>query len=157
MDSNITGNKLTHMTHIEDMLLQGPAGISIVLNTLNDVFHALEGESTKSNIKLKIDGCVAPSTILKTNYGYKSILEIIKEFEENPNSNIEIEGYDEEEKKEKFFKLKNIFSSYGEKSWLELKFDNNTSLFCTKDHLIYTKNRGWIEAENLSNEDVFLS
>ena len=66
MDSNITGNKLTHMTHIEDMLLQGPAGISIVLNTLNDVFHALEGESTKSNIKLKIDG--APSCICASDF-----------------------------------------------------------------------------------------
>lgn len=66
MDSNITGNKLTHMTHIEDMLLLGPAGISIVLNTLNDVFHALEGESTKSNIKLKIDG--APSCLCASDF-----------------------------------------------------------------------------------------
>lgn len=66
MDSNITGNKLTHMNHIEDMLLQGPAGISIVLNTLNDVFHALEGESTKSNIKLKIDG--APSCLCASDF-----------------------------------------------------------------------------------------
>lgn len=67
MDSNITGNKLTHMTHIEDMLLLGPSGISIVQKTLNDVFHALEGNSSESSrISLKVDG--APSCICASDF-----------------------------------------------------------------------------------------
>ena len=66
MDSNLTGNKLTHMTHMEDMLLNGPQGISLVINALDDTFNALEGHSTKSHITLKADGRV--SVICASNF-----------------------------------------------------------------------------------------
>ena len=32
--------------------------------------------------------------------------------------------------------------------------DTNTFLFCTEDHMIYTKNRGYVKAKNILKEDV---
>ena len=72
MDSNITGNKLTHITHVEDMLLQGPVGVSIVKNALNDTYNALSGHTTNSHITLKVDGQV--SIIAASNFNGKTFV-----------------------------------------------------------------------------------
>lgn len=36
---------------------------------------------------------------------------------------------------------------------LELEFDNGKKVKCTKDHKFLTKNRGWVEAQYLTDED----
>jgi hypothetical protein len=36
---------------------------------------------------------------------------------------------------------------------IELIFEDETKISCTKDHKIYTSNRGWVEADNLKNTD----
>lgn len=38
---------------------------------------------------------------------------------------------------------------------LELEFDNGVNIKCTKDHKFFTKNRGWVEAEDLTEDDEF--
>jgi len=53
-------------------------------------------------------------------------------------------------------KVVNTENFKSNKNWVELVFDNNSSIKCTEDHKIYTKNRGWVEAINLTEEDVFL-
>ncbi len=40
------------------------------------------------------------------------------------------------------------------KDWCRLVFDEVTIL-CTKDHAFWTVNRGYVEAQNLSTEDIF--
>lgn len=37
--------------------------------------------------------------------------------------------------------------------YLELELDNGTHLRLTKDHLVFTKNRGWVEAGSLTLQD----
>ena len=32
--------------------------------------------------------------------------------------------------------------------------DTGFKIICTPDHLIFTKNRGWIEAQNLDENDI---
>ncbi|HNC56965.1 MAG TPA: PHP domain-containing protein [Leptospiraceae bacterium] len=36
---------------------------------------------------------------------------------------------------------------------VELEFDDGTCISCTKDHKILTKNRGWVSADDLKNDD----
>ena len=38
---------------------------------------------------------------------------------------------------------------------IDLEFDNSVRISCTKDHKFFTKNRGWVAAEDLSFEDEF--
>jgi ribonucleoside-triphosphate reductase (thioredoxin) len=40
---------------------------------------------------------------------------------------------------------------------IELELDDGTSLKLTPDHKVYTENRGWIEAANLTDEDVLIT
>ncbi len=38
---------------------------------------------------------------------------------------------------------------------IELEFDNGVNIKCTKDHKFFTKNRGWVRADKLTEEDEF--
>lgn len=62
---NLTGNKLTHMTHLEDGILNGKESCSLIYNALSDTYDALLGNTPKnSKITTKIDGspsCLAAS------------------------------------------------------------------------------------------------
>lgn len=40
--------------------------------------------------------------------------------------------------------------------WFSLTFDNNRTLICTEDHPILTKNRGWVIAKDINEEDDIL-
>ena len=50
--------------------------------------------------------------------------------------------------------VKAVLNQKLNKEWIKLIFDK-TELICTKDHKIYTKNRGYVEAHHLTDEDVF--
>lgn len=46
-----------------------------------------------------------------------------------------------------------VFRYQVDEDILELEFDNGKKIKCTKDHKFLTKNRGWVEAQYLSEED----
>lgn len=50
----------------------------------------------------------------------------------------------------------NTENGYSSKKWVKLFFDNDSYIECTEDHRFYTKNRGWVEAKNLTENDIFL-
>lgn len=50
-----------------------------------------------------------------------------------------------------------VMSQVLDKKWVELEFDNGYTLQCTEDHRVYTKNRGYVAAKDLTNKDEFLS
>lgn len=52
-------------------------------------------------------------------------------------------------------KVTHTMNNNGEKSWCKLIFDDR-EIICTKDHLFFTKNRGWVEAQYLSENDEFV-
>lgn len=47
----------------------------------------------------------------------------------------------------------NTFEYEADEEILELEFDDGRIIRCTKDHEIYTLNRGWVKANELSEED----
>ena len=50
-------------------------------------------------------------------------------------------------------KVVNKFKYNVDEELIELELENGEKITCTKDHKIYTKNRGWIEAKNISLDD----
>lgn len=71
--ANVTGNKNTHMTHIEDLIWDGQGGIDKLSEFLAEIYHSLEGNNThKINIKAKWDG--APAVFCASDfYGRKFV------------------------------------------------------------------------------------
>ncbi len=53
--------------------------------------------------------------------------------------------------------VKNVWNKDLNKDWILLEFDNNTTIECTMDHKFYTKNRGWVEAQYLNENDEFIT
>jgi len=48
------------------------------------------------------------------------------------------------------------FKFNSDKEWLELEFDDR-KIICTEDHKFHTKNRGWVEAKDLNENDEFIT
>lgn len=46
-----------------------------------------------------------------------------------------------------------IFRYQVDEELLELEFDDGKKISCTKEHKFLTKNRGWIEAQQLTEDD----
>lgn len=49
-----------------------------------------------------------------------------------------------------------VENGISDKKWVKLYFDNNSYIECTESHNFYTKNRGWVEAKDLTENDIFL-
>jgi len=65
-------------------------------------------------------------------------------------------SYDTDKNKVEFDTVKNVIVQELEKDWLELTFENKRTLKCTEDHPLFTLNRGWVEAKNLTENDEIL-
>lgn len=87
-------------------------------------------------------GCIASDQKLST--GIK-----ISELDKHPASSVEFLGKDFNVRSNRGAEL--IHS--GRKKCIELTFDDGSKLTCTHSHLIYTKNRGYVKANNLNEND----
>lgn len=65
-EASITGNKLTHLNHTEDLYLFGERAGAFAIKALKDVFSALRGNPSETDITLKVDG--APSVLAASNF-----------------------------------------------------------------------------------------
>jgi intein/homing endonuclease len=44
-------------------------------------------------------------------------------------------------------------SGFGSKQWVEIELENGDLFKCTEDHEVYTENRGWVQAKDLTDQD----
>jgi hypothetical protein len=67
-EENLTGSKLSHMTHTEDLLLSGVNQSLLAIDTLKKVYNTLKSHTDSNDIKVtvKVDG--APSFICASDY-----------------------------------------------------------------------------------------
>ena len=94
-------------------------------------------------------GCFTGDTeVLLSNGDFISFKELI----DNDIKEIEILSFNKEISKYIKTRTSNIFCT-GKKEILELEFDDGYKVKCTPDHRFLTRSRGWVEAQNLTEED----
>lgn len=64
-------------------------------------------------------------------------------------------SYDIDKQKYTPQKVTHTMKNSGNKDWCKLVFDDR-EIICTKDHQFFTKNRGWVEAQYLTENDEFI-
>ena len=77
--------------------------------------------------------------------------------EQIPISEVKVEdlvlSYDEESGKFVPGKVEDVIVKSADKEWVHLDFDNDKEIVCTSNHLFLTKNRNWVKAKDLTEED----
>lgn len=140
-----TGRKYQH---VEDLVFTNGS-----LGGLHAVERLRSMIEEKNTLELKWDGCIDGDTLLLTNKGDVPIKEVvwlnrlgedIKVFGRNLNGSIPIDEMTE---------VSATAMSTGTKAWIEIEFANGGLLRCTVDHQIFTTNRGWVKAGELTLDD----
>lgn len=96
--------------------------------------------------------CITGDMEILTNQGLLTIKEIV-------DKKLEVYILTLNEQAEEYeWKKINKYYNNGIKDVIELKFANGKILKCTPDHQIYTVNRGWVEAQDLNeNDDIVIN
>ena len=92
-------------------------------------------------------GCFDEDTLIKTDIGYKKILDVkcgdsIWTIDNNNNRVLE--------------RVEKIFSYFAKNEMIEIILENNEKIVCTPDHKIKLKDGSWIEAQNLTEKSDIL-
>lgn len=151
-DQFLTESKNTHMEHLEDNILNaGVEGARQSINYLRSLRDMLAGNSAKSvNVTIKWDGCVHEDTTLITNLGEMTIREIYEV--EHLWDTILVKGFDFDTNSVVMTPLLGASAEEGSKEWVEVITENG-SILLTEDHEVHTSNRGWVKANELSEDD----
>lgn len=96
----------------------------------------------------KCSWCAHPDTLIGTKKGKKKISEI--------KTNDVLFTYDEENNKIETQIVETVLSRKYDGNLIVIELENNQKIKITPKHKIYTKNKGWIEAGNLNEEDDLL-
>lgn len=98
---------------------------------------------------VKLHGCFDKETLVTLANG-----------EEVPICDIKIGDYilSYDIERNDFIEKEVVHTENGEsdKVWVKLIFDDNSFIECTEDHKFYTKNRGWVKAIDLDENDLFI-
>lgn len=103
-----------------------------------------------SNGKINGNYCFAGNTKVLTEDGEKTIKQIVEE-----KKPIKVWSYNKEEEKYELKDVINFFDN-GEKNTIKLILENGREIICTPDHLFLTKNRGWVKAIDIEEDDDLL-
>lgn len=103
--------------------------------------------------------CLADDAMVITDRGTLSMKEIYDIFEKNPKEEILALSYNIEEKK---YELKPIVAAWQKRNdpTVEIEIEENGQIYkieCSSDHPIMTKNRGYVQAKSLNdNDDIMI-
>jgi ribonucleotide reductase beta subunit family protein with ferritin-like domain len=106
------------------------------------------GSIVKKIAQDELECFTGDTKIILSNGSTKSFQELV----DNNIKEIEVISFDEINNKYIKTKTSNIFCS-GEREIIELEFEDNYKVKCTSDHKFLTKNRGWVEAGELTEDD----
>ena len=103
-----------------------------------------------SNGKVNGNYCFAENTKVLTEDGEKTIKQIVEE-----KKPIKVWSYNKKEEKYELKEVINFFDN-GEKNTIKLILENGREIICTPEHLFLTKNRGWVKAIDIEEDDDLL-
>lgn len=134
------------LQHVEDIIyIDGPQAALGVVNRLAQ----LGQDSTSMTIKW--DGCIHPDHILQTDQGQLRIEEVIDKV--NNGNKVSVLGFDFNKKINSMVEVSCASKKDGDKPWVEIELENGDVLKMTEDHEVFTTNRGWVEAKDLTDSD----
>lgn len=114
----------------------------------NPIYNDKELPTLKFVGTVKVHGCFEKNTPIMLANGEEITISQISVGDS-------VLSYDVEKKSYSYNLVKRVFNTYENKEWCKLKFDDR-EIVCTKDHKFWTTNRGWVEAQNLTSEDIFI-
>lgn len=135
----------THQEHFEDLVLDGPAGLDELEDKVDNLVKGLDGGDPNLNLSVKIDGCLAPETLVKTTEGDVAIGQIIADNLKGKSYTVygkDIDGNVIEVEAG----IPRVYN--GNKDWMTINFENHSSVTCTTDHQFYTQGE-WVRAKDL--------
>ena len=97
--------------------------------------------------------CLGGETQIKTLSGDKTL----KELYDSKEKDFKVHSYNEKTNKIEICNAKEVKLMKYVTELLELEFDDGYKVKCTPDHKFLTKNRGWVEAKDLMEEDDLIS
>jgi hypothetical protein len=124
---------------------------SLMLDENGDAIYdkTLQKPKLKFKGRVKLHGCFEKNTLVTLANGEQIPISDINIGDQVLSYDIEKDNFVEKE-------VYHIENGISDKKWIKLTFDNNSYIECTDDHKFYTKNRGWIEAKYLTENDVFV-
>ena len=147
-----SSNPKLHLSHLEDLVIEeGKRGFYFFEEHIINILKYLNGLESKTIVNLKVDGCFSPDTKLVTVNGVCTIKDIIEKL--NNGEEIMVLTHNFEQKIDEYCQASKPMMKTGEKNWIELELENGDLVCCTEDHLIYTNNRGYVPAKDLTQQD----
>lgn len=123
----------------------------VIVSTISSLSRKTFKSSDFDGIGLVIiDECFAPWQKILTDIGYLSILSIHIAVEDG--ATINVLSYNEVTRNVEYKRVNKTYEKCSD-HLVHLEFDN-TSLDCTKNHLLYTINKTWVAVENLKVGDT---
>jgi hypothetical protein len=125
--------------------------------------HSIEGHWKKLDsldtiiAQPKVDGCFSENTIISIRDKTTKELYNVRICDVEDNfKNHEILSFNEKLNKFEYCDILGFSKKGLDKKWITLEFEDSSIVNCTEDHLFLTKNRGWVEAKNLKETDIFI-
>ncbi len=143
----VVEGKLRDMNHIEDLILdEGPSGLYKAIKIL----RAFAEGKAQTETTIKWDGCISGDSILVTEDGERTIADIIEHWE---TEEIKVLAHDFETSSDEYVQINMAGKQHGSKDWVEITLENGKTIKLTENHEVYTTNRGWVAAAELTEND----
>ena len=97
--------------------------------------------------------CITGDTLIKTNKGEISVIEIIERYSKE---DIKALTYNENTHELEYKEIETVQKTKENANIIELETEDGEIIHLTPNHKVYTENRGWVEAVNLTESDVLI-
>lgn len=108
-------------------------------------------DNAREYITIKWDGCIHPDLKIRTNKGVFRIEEVIDRY--LSGEDFKVVAHDLETGTDVSININHAVKEFGNKSWVEIELENGEILRMTADHEVFTTNRGWVQAQHLTDSD----
>lgn len=149
-ESTLLVESKANLSHVEDLIFtNGYNGAKQSIDYLENIVSSLVGHGQKNvSVTTKWDGCIHPDTLIVTNKGNIPIKDIIQS-----SKSFKTLQYNFDTGMSEMGEIQHPRLNNNNKEWVEIHLENGDIIRTTSDHKFYTTTRGWVEAQNLTEED----